>query len=167
MALSKWSTTCAKRLSTRFVRTWRDKYVAGEHVWLRRSRFVAREHAWADQRSDLFSPASSSIASRIFANTFHEKVSRWPYRCYWRCWRFSHRQTARGHTCDSMWFSWYFLKKIIWVYKSMKIGLQFCFTTVRHVGHSCSPLTLVLLGWVFWFVAFFLGEQLLISFWLI
>ena len=23
---------CPKRLSTRFVRTWRDKYVAGEHV---------------------------------------------------------------------------------------------------------------------------------------
>ena len=42
--------------------------------------------------------------------------------------------------------------------------LQFCFTTVRHVGYSCSPLSLVLLGWVFWFVAFFLDEQLLISF---
>ena len=62
-----------KRLSTRFVRTWRDKYVAGEHVWLRRSRFVAREYAWADQRSDLFSPASSSIASRILPTLFMRK----------------------------------------------------------------------------------------------
>ena len=62
-----------KRLSTRFVRSWRDKYVAGEHVWLRRSRFVAREYAWVDQRSDLFSPASSSIASRILPTLFMRK----------------------------------------------------------------------------------------------
>ena len=62
-----------KRLSTRFARTWRDKYVAGEHIWLRRSRFVAREYAWADQRSDPSSSASSSIASRILPTLFMRK----------------------------------------------------------------------------------------------
>ena len=60
----------AKKLSTRFVRTWRDKYIANQHVWLRGSRFVAREYAWADQRSDLFSPASSSIAARLLPTIF-------------------------------------------------------------------------------------------------
>ena len=32
----------SKQLSSRFVRTWREKMVAGKPVWLRRSRFVAR-----------------------------------------------------------------------------------------------------------------------------
>jgi len=36
----------AKVLSTRFVRTWREKHNSkGEAIWLRRSRFVAREFA--------------------------------------------------------------------------------------------------------------------------
>ena len=35
-----------KRLTTRMVRTWRDKHIQGQHVWLRRSRYVAREFAW-------------------------------------------------------------------------------------------------------------------------
>ena len=55
----------AKMLSTRFVRTWRDKWLGDKHVWLRRSRLVAREYAWIDQRTDLFSPASNAIGSRL------------------------------------------------------------------------------------------------------
>eukprot|EP00435_Cladocopium_sp_Y103_P050009 s88_g15.t1 len=35
-----------KRLRTRMVRAWRDKFIDGKHVWLRRSRYVAREFAW-------------------------------------------------------------------------------------------------------------------------
>ena len=48
----------SKVLSTRFVRTWREKHNAqGQPVWLRRSRFVAREFAWLEpERESLFSP---------------------------------------------------------------------------------------------------------------
>lgn len=60
-----------KKLSTRFVRTWRDKTINGKHVWLRRSRFVAREFAWLDpSRESLFSLASSSISHRILPCIF-------------------------------------------------------------------------------------------------
>jgi hypothetical protein len=39
----------AKILSTRIVRTWREKLNGeGQPVWLGRSRFVAREFAWMD-----------------------------------------------------------------------------------------------------------------------
>ena len=39
----------SKVLSTRFVRTWREKHNSkGEPIWLRRSRFVAREFAWLE-----------------------------------------------------------------------------------------------------------------------
>ena len=57
----------AKQLSTRFVRTWREKLNKdGQQIWLRRSRFVAREFAWLDsERDSLFSPASSSIVARL------------------------------------------------------------------------------------------------------
>ena len=57
----------AKQLSTRFVRTWREKLSKdGKQIWLRRSRFVAREFAWMDsERDSLFSPASSSIVARL------------------------------------------------------------------------------------------------------
>lgn len=55
-----------KRLTTRFVRTWRDKQVSNERCWLRRSRYVAREFSWlSPDRQDLFSP--SSITKRLFA----------------------------------------------------------------------------------------------------
>ena len=57
-----------KQLSTRFVRTWREKLSKdGQQIWLRRSRFVvAREFAWMDsERDSLFSPASSSIVARL------------------------------------------------------------------------------------------------------
>ena len=57
----------AKELSTRFVRTWREKLSKdGQQIWLRRSRFVACEFAWMDsERDSLFSPASSSIVARL------------------------------------------------------------------------------------------------------
>ena len=59
-----------KQLSTRFVRTWRGKEMVIDgkptRVWVRRSRFVAREFAWlSDDKQSMFSPASSSISSRI------------------------------------------------------------------------------------------------------
>eukprot|EP00435_Cladocopium_sp_Y103_P045787 s718_g13.t1 len=55
-----------KSLTTRMVRTWRDKMVNGRHVWLRRSRYVAREFAWlSPDRQDLFSPASSVLTVRL------------------------------------------------------------------------------------------------------
>ena len=64
----------SKVLSTRFVRTWREKLnSAGEQIWLRRSRFVAREYAWMEgERSDLFSPASSSIVARLLPTMYLE-----------------------------------------------------------------------------------------------
>ena len=57
----------AKCLSTRFVRTWREKKDdAGNAIWLRRSRLVAREYTWLQpDREALLSPASSNIATRI------------------------------------------------------------------------------------------------------
>ena len=55
----------SKTLSTRFVRTWREKRDEdGNPIWLRRSRLVAREFAWLQpDREALFSPASSNIAT--------------------------------------------------------------------------------------------------------
>ena len=61
----------AKRLSTKFVRTWRCKTRHEEEVWLRRARYVAREFTWmSPERQDLFSPASSSIITRILPYCF-------------------------------------------------------------------------------------------------
>ena len=55
-----------KKLTTRFVRTWRDKFIGDTRYWLRRSRYVAREFSWlSPDRQDLFSPASSSITNRL------------------------------------------------------------------------------------------------------
>ena len=59
-----------KSLSTRFVRTWREKVFGQRRVWLRRSRLVAREYAWLADRSDLFSPASNSISGRLLQTMF-------------------------------------------------------------------------------------------------
>ena len=43
----------SKQLSTRFVRTWREKIGKdGQQIWLRRSRFVAREFAWMDSERE-------------------------------------------------------------------------------------------------------------------
>ena len=61
----------AKRLSTKFVLTWRRKTRREENVWLRRARYVAREFTWmSPERQDLFSPASSSIITRILPYCF-------------------------------------------------------------------------------------------------
>ena len=63
----------SKSLSTRFVRTWRQKKnEAGEAIWLRRSRLlVAREYAWLQpDREALFSPTTSNVASRILPICF-------------------------------------------------------------------------------------------------
>ena len=67
--------TAYKQLSARFVRTRRDKemIIDGKptRVWVRRSRFVAREFAWlSDDKQSMFSPASSSISSRILPVIF-------------------------------------------------------------------------------------------------
>ena len=61
-----------KTLSTRFVRTWREKKNdKGEAIWLRRSRLVAREYTWLQpDREALFSPAASSLACRILPVCF-------------------------------------------------------------------------------------------------
>ena len=61
----------AKCLSTRFVRTWREKKDQdGNAIWLRRSRLVVREYTWLQpDREALFSPASS-IATRILPICF-------------------------------------------------------------------------------------------------
>jgi len=64
-----------KKLSTRMVRTWRDKRIGGRRVWLRRSRYVAREYAWmTPERQDLFSPASSNLTVRLLLILFLKLV---------------------------------------------------------------------------------------------
>ena len=68
--------TVYKQLSTRFVRiTWTDKEMVIDGkptcVWVRRSRFVAREFAWlSDDKQSMFSPANSSMCSRILPVIF-------------------------------------------------------------------------------------------------
>ena len=55
-----------KHLSTKMVRTWREKEdPSSKPIWLRRSRYVAREFNWMSERSDCFSPASSAIANKL------------------------------------------------------------------------------------------------------
>ena len=44
-----------KRLTTRFVRTWRDKFIGAQHKWLRCSGYVAREFAWLQEIDKIFS----------------------------------------------------------------------------------------------------------------
>ena len=65
-------------LSTRFVRTWREKKDGdGRQIWLRRSRFVAREFAWlTPDRADLYSPASSNVTTRLIPIAFLEMISK-------------------------------------------------------------------------------------------
>ena len=57
----------AVHLTTKMVRTWRAKETGNPSipVWYRRSRYVAREFAWLSERTDLFSPASSSLCNRL------------------------------------------------------------------------------------------------------
>ncbi len=67
---SSHDTSNMKTLSTRFVRTWRDKTFGSRRVWLRGSRLVACEFAWLSERNDLFSPASNAIAGRLLQTMF-------------------------------------------------------------------------------------------------
>ena len=53
------------KLTTKMVRTWREKTVEAKEVWFRRSRFVAREYAFLSERADLFSPASTALGNRL------------------------------------------------------------------------------------------------------
>ena len=67
--------TAYKQVSTRFVRTWRDKEMVIDgkptRAWVRRSRLFARELAWlCDDKQSTFSPASSSISSRVLPVIF-------------------------------------------------------------------------------------------------
>ena len=65
-----------KTLSTKFVRTWRQKERRGAKCWLRRSRYVAREFAWlTPDREDLFSPASSAIVSRLLPYCYLKRAA--------------------------------------------------------------------------------------------
>ena len=70
MSESSSSDVVPKQLSTRFVRTWREKVVDDKPVWLRRSRLVAREYAWLSERTDLFSPASNALGGRLLQTLF-------------------------------------------------------------------------------------------------
>ncbi|CAE7254302.1 unnamed protein product [Symbiodinium sp. CCMP2592] len=55
-----------KRLSTKFVRTWRKKVKGGVEMVLRRSRLCAREYKWLEaDRLDIFSPASNTAVSKL------------------------------------------------------------------------------------------------------
>eukprot|EP00439_Symbiodinium_sp_Y106_P011201 s9908_g1.t1 len=55
-----------KRLSTKFVRTWRRKVKDGVEQVLRRSRLCAREYKWLEtDRLDIFSPASNTAVSKL------------------------------------------------------------------------------------------------------
>lgn len=68
----------AKRLSTRFVITWRSKVLDGKPCWLRRARFVAREYSWlTPERQDLFSPASSSTV-RLLPSLYLYLLDKYP-----------------------------------------------------------------------------------------
>ena len=72
-----------KRLSTRYVITWRDKVLNGMRCWLRRARYVAREYAWlSPERQDLFCPASSNITNRLLPSVFlHWKMKHPEKQC--------------------------------------------------------------------------------------
>ena len=60
-----------KHLTTRFVVTWRAKSEGGAALWLRRARLVARDYAFlCPGRTNLFSPASSALPSKIVPAVF-------------------------------------------------------------------------------------------------
>ena len=60
-----------RKLSTRFVTTWRPKMLHGSMCWLRRARLVAREFAFLDpHRENLYSPASNALQSRVIPSVF-------------------------------------------------------------------------------------------------
>ena len=53
------------KLTAKMVHAWREKEVENKAVWCCRSRYVAREYAFLAERSDLLSPASTSLSNRL------------------------------------------------------------------------------------------------------
>ena len=96
-----------KKLTTRFVRTWRDKFIGNTRYWFRRSRYVAREFSWLlPDRQDLFSPASSSITAILLSS----QILSWQLSSAcstWHWWCFSHSWSATTYDRD-LWigFRW-------------------------------------------------------------
>ncbi|CAE7310233.1 RE2 [Symbiodinium natans] len=63
-----------KRLSTKFVRTWRSKTKDGVPMVLRRSRLCAREYRWLEMdREDIFAPATNAAVTRLLPWLFASK----------------------------------------------------------------------------------------------
>ncbi|CAE7242878.1 unnamed protein product [Symbiodinium sp. CCMP2592] len=62
-----------KELSTKFVRTWRQKKRHGRMMFFRRSRLVAREYKWMERdREGLYAPATSSLTTKLLPWLFCE-----------------------------------------------------------------------------------------------
>ena len=65
-ATSSDDVSSMKSLTTKFVRTWRQKKRKGQLYWYRRSRLCAREFRWLDESKEgLFSPATSTDILRL------------------------------------------------------------------------------------------------------
>ena len=63
-----------KKLSTKFVRTWRKKVRNGVEMTLRRSRLCAREYKWLESdRLDIFSPATNTSVAKLLPWLFAKK----------------------------------------------------------------------------------------------
>ncbi|CAE7270738.1 unnamed protein product [Symbiodinium sp. CCMP2592] len=62
-----------KELSTKFVRTWRQKKRQGRMMFFRRSRLVAREYKWMERdREGLYAPVTSSLTTKLLPWLFCE-----------------------------------------------------------------------------------------------
>ncbi len=74
-----------KRLTTRFVRTWRDKFIGAQHKWLRCSGYVAREFAWLQEIDKIFSRQHLALSpvDRCSMHFFRERTmircKLWPF----------------------------------------------------------------------------------------
>ena len=64
------STEGMKSLSSKFVRSWRQKEKDNRPHYLRRSRLVAREFKWLEERQGLFPPATSTSVVRLLPLLF-------------------------------------------------------------------------------------------------
>ena len=59
-------TSAYKELSSKFVRTWRQKQRGGQLMFFRRARLVAREYRWLERdREDLYAPATSALTTKL------------------------------------------------------------------------------------------------------
>ena len=59
-----------KSLSTKMVRTWRQKKRNGMSQYLRRSRLVAREYKWLEEKQGLFSPSTTTNMVKLIPILF-------------------------------------------------------------------------------------------------